>query len=178
MLIKVFFLRYHKTLFGFPGSLICSLFILGYFMVVNQRESKTQVVLAVSVESWSILAYDFPDLLFLELPNVQLGLAVWVSLNTFRQIDPRSGQASWAHAFYFESVLSFKIVISEMSVLDALFKCRVLMVCISFAFCDFFLNLIIFITRLMIGFNLRLFNYSWLLCQFCCWGFVRFGHSF
>lgn len=77
-----------KTAFSFPCSLVRLFCLLFNLIFINNWESETEMLGRISVKLAWILCNLLSELLFLELPNVELLISVLKDINAFRNVKP------------------------------------------------------------------------------------------
>lgn len=89
MLVPVLSLHHVvKTTFSFPGSLIFLFCLLFNLIFIDDWESETKIISGVSIELAWIFCNLLSELLLLELPDIELLIAVLKDINSFRNVKP------------------------------------------------------------------------------------------
>lgn len=83
-----------KATLGLPSSLRVLFLLHLLLMFIDQGESQREEVLRVAVEVLVIISYLFAELLFLELPNVQLLISIHKDFDSLGDGHARLGWPS------------------------------------------------------------------------------------
>lgn len=123
-----------KACSGLPSSLILLFFLQLDLVLIHYWESKAQMLGWISVELCGILGNFLTQLFLLELPDVQLLVAVLEHINTLWYIQPFLWRCSKAHWTDLPNVLAPEVFFcSTGSLLKSQLELPILAIRVSFS---------------------------------------------